>query len=60
MIGAVQVAGPTTGAIDAVVTWVDGSERRHRAKRRRYLAGTEGDTAPERVARQARRFRDND
>jgi len=43
-----------------VVAWVDGRDRKHRAKRRRYLADPGGDTKPERVAVDAQRFSDND
>lgn len=43
--------------VDAVITWVDGAEESHRAKRERILSGGE---AVERVARIARRFSDND
>jgi hypothetical protein len=47
-------------AIDAVVAWVDGSDRKHRRKRKRYLAQPGGDDRPEAVASTARRFSDND
>ena len=43
-----------------VVAWVDGSDRRHRAKRKRYLADPGGDAKPERMAIDERRFSDND
>jgi hypothetical protein len=46
-------------AVDAVVTWVDGEDLKHRAKRKRYLADPGGDAKPERVAIKARRFSDN-
>jgi len=46
--------------VDVVVAWVDGRDRKHRAKRRRYLADPGGDTKPERVAVSAQRFSDND
>ena len=48
------------GPVDVVVAWVDGRDRKHRAKRRRYLADPGGDTKPERVAVSAQRFSDND
>jgi hypothetical protein len=48
------------GPVDVVVAWVDGRDRKHRAKRRRYLADPGGDTKPERVAVNAQRFSDND
>jgi Stealth protein CR2, conserved region 2/Stealth protein CR1, conserved region 1 len=47
-------------AIDAVIAWVDGRDRKHRAKRKRYLADPGGDAKPERAARDERRFSDND
>lgn len=47
-------------AIDVVIAWVDGSDRKHRAKRKRYLADPGGDARPERAARDERRFSDND
>jgi Stealth protein CR1, conserved region 1 len=37
-------------AIDAVIAWVDGRDRKHRAKRKRYLADPGGDAKPERAA----------
>jgi hypothetical protein len=46
--------------VDVVVAWVDGSDRRHRAKRQRYLADPGGDAKPERAANDERRFSDND
>jgi hypothetical protein len=46
--------------VDVVVAWVDGSDRRHRAKRQRYLAEPGRDAKPERVAIDERRFSDND
>jgi hypothetical protein len=46
-------------AIDVVIAWVDGRDRKHRAKRKRYLADPGGD-APERGADWGRRFSDND
>ena len=46
--------------VDVVVAWVDGSDRRHRAKRQRYLADPGGDAKPERVSHEERRFSDND
>lgn len=55
-----QVARSTGDAIDVVVAWVDGSDRKHRAKRERYLADPGGDAVPERAAHDARRFSDND
>ena len=48
------------GPVDVVVAWVDGRDRKHRAKRRRYLADPGGDTKPQRVAVSAQRFSDND
>jgi hypothetical protein len=48
------------GGIDVVITWVDGSDPEHRAKRKRYLANPEEDARPERAARHKRRFSDND
>jgi hypothetical protein len=39
---------------------VDGSDRKHRRKRNRYLAKPGGDDQPEAVASKARRFSDND
>jgi len=48
------------GPVDVVVAWVDGRDRKHRAKRRRYLADPGGDTKPERMAVKAQRFSDND
>jgi len=54
-----QVAG-SVGDVDVVVAWVDGSDRRHRAKRQRYLAERGTDAKPERVAIDERRFSDND
>lgn len=45
--------------IDVVVTWVDGRDPKHRAKRKRYLADP-NDAQPERAARHWRRFCDND
>ena len=56
-----QVERPAGDAIDVVIAWVDGRDRRHRAKRNRYLAdpgGGEGE--PEGDARSGRRFSDND
>lgn len=47
-------------AIDVVIAWVDGRDRRHRAKRTRYLADPGADTEPERDAHSGRRFSDND
>jgi hypothetical protein len=47
-------------AIDVVVAWVDGSDPKHRAKRKRYLADPGGDAEPERVATDERRFSDNE
>jgi hypothetical protein len=48
------------GPVDVMVAWVDGRDRKHRAKRRRYLADPGGDTKPKRVAVNAQRFSDND
>src|SRR5215212_8201665 len=47
-------------AIDVVVAWVDGSDRKHRRKRDRYLADPGANGQPERVASKDRRFSDND
>jgi Stealth protein CR2, conserved region 2/Stealth protein CR1, conserved region 1 len=47
-------------AIDVVIAWVNGDDPKHRAKRKRYLADPGGGGQPERVARQDRRFSDND
>ena len=47
-------------AVDVVIAWVDGRDRKHRAKRRRYLANSGGDARHERGAAGARRFSDND
>jgi hypothetical protein len=47
-------------AIDAVIAWVDGRDRKHRAKRRRYLADPGVGAKPERGATDQRRFSDND
>ena len=47
-------------AVDAVIAWVDGRDRKHRAKRKRYLTDPGGDAEPERAARHERRFSDND
>jgi hypothetical protein len=46
--------------VDAVIAWVDGRDRKHRAKRKRYLADPSGDAKPERRAHDERRFSDND
>jgi hypothetical protein len=55
-----QVERPTGDAIDVVIAWVDGRDRRHRAKRNRYLADPGGDAEPERDAHSGRRFSDNE
>jgi hypothetical protein len=56
-----QRVEPSRGdAIDVVIAWVDGSDPKHRAKRKRYLADPGGDAKPERVATDERRFSDND
>ena len=47
-------------AIDVVIARVDGRDRKHRAKRRRYLADPGGDARPERGAVDERRFSDSD
>ncbi len=47
-------------AIDAVVTWVDGADPKHRAKRNRYLADLGRDASLEQHANKDRRFSDND
>ena len=47
-------------AIDVVIAWVDGRDRKHRAKRRKYLAGSGADARPESEATDERRFSDND
>jgi Stealth protein CR2, conserved region 2/Stealth protein CR1, conserved region 1 len=53
---------PASGyAIDVVVAWVDGSDPKHRAKRKRYLADPGRNVKkPERAATDERRFSDND
>ena len=48
------------GPIDVVVAWVDGRDRKHRLKRRRYLADPSGDIKPSRAAVKPQRFSDND
>jgi len=48
------------GPVDVVIAWVDGRHRKHRVKRRRYLADSGRDTKPERLAVNAQRFSDND
>jgi hypothetical protein len=54
-------AKPSTGdAIDVVVAWVDGRDRKHRAKRLRYLANPGGDAGPKAAAHVEQRFSDND
>jgi hypothetical protein len=55
-----QVERPRADAIDAVIAWVDGSDPKHRAKRKRYLADRGGNAKPERAAIDERRFSDND
>jgi hypothetical protein len=55
-----QVERPTGDAIDVVIAWVDGRDRKHRAKRNRYLADPGGDAEPEPDAHSGRRFSDND
>jgi len=55
-----QAQCPTVDATDVVITWVDGRERKHRAKRNRYLADPGGDAEPEPDAQSGRRFSDND
>src|SRR4029450_8770677 len=56
-----QRVEPSGGdAIDVVIAWVDGSDPKHRAKRKRYLADPGGNAKPERVATDERRFSDND
>jgi hypothetical protein len=47
-------------AIDVVIAWVDGRDRKHRAKRRKYLAAPGADATPEPRATDERRFSDND
>jgi Stealth protein CR2, conserved region 2/Stealth protein CR1, conserved region 1 len=47
-------------AIDVVITWVDGADRKHRARRKQYLADPGGDATPERAAHRRQRFSDND
>jgi hypothetical protein len=47
-------------AIDVVIASVDGRDRKHRAKRRRFLANPGGDARPERRTADTRRFSDND
>ena len=48
------------GAVDVVVAWVNGQDRKHRAKRKRYFADPGGDAQPERAANIERRFSDSD
>jgi hypothetical protein len=55
-----QVERATGDAIDVVIAWVDGRDRKHRAKRKRHLADLGGDAEPERDAHTGRRFSDND
>ena len=55
-----QVARSDGDGIDVVIAWVDGSDPKHRAKRRRYLANRGLDVKPERAAIDERRFSDND
>jgi hypothetical protein len=55
-----QVELPRADAIDAVIAWVDGSDPKHRAKRKRYFADPGGGAKPERAATDERRFSDND
>ena len=55
-----QVERSMGDAVDVVIAWVDGSDPRHRAKRKRYLGDPGGDDKPERVAKIERRFSDND
>jgi hypothetical protein len=55
-----QVERPIGTAVDVVIAWVDGRDPKHRAKRKRYLADPGGDSKPERVATDERRFSDND
>jgi hypothetical protein len=55
-----QVEPPRADAIDAVIACVDGSDLKHRAKRKRYLADPSGNAKPERAATDERRFSDND
>jgi hypothetical protein len=54
------VERPTGDAIDAVIAWVDGRDRKHRAKRKRYLTDPGADAEPESDAQSGRRFSDND
>jgi hypothetical protein len=55
-----QVKRSTGDPVDVVIAWVDGSDPKHRAKRKRYLADPGGNAKPERVATDERRFSDND
>jgi hypothetical protein len=55
-----QIERSLGDAVDVVIAWVDGSDPRHRAKRKRFLADPGGDARPERGASQSRRFSDND
>jgi hypothetical protein len=55
-----QVERPTGEGIDVVIAWVDGRDRKHRAKRKRYLADLGGDAEAEPDAHCGRRFSDND
>jgi Stealth protein CR2, conserved region 2/Stealth protein CR1, conserved region 1 len=54
-----QVKRSTGDPVDVVIAWVDGSDPKHRAKRKRYLADPGGNAKPERVATDERRFSDN-
>ena len=51
-----KAKGPTDDAIDVVIAWVDGRDRKHRAKRNRYVATPGGDAEPERDAQSGRRL----
>jgi Stealth protein CR2, conserved region 2/Stealth protein CR1, conserved region 1 len=55
-----QVEHPTGDGIDVVIAWVDGRDRKHRAKRKQYLADLGGDAETEPDAHCGRRFSDND
>src|SRR5829696_6591355 len=55
-----QVEPSNGDAIDVVIAWVDGADRKHRARRKRYLADPGGDAKPKRAAHIEQRFSDND
>jgi hypothetical protein len=55
-----QVEPSNSDAIDVVIAWVDGADRKHRAIRKRYLADPGGDAKPKPAAHIEQRFSDND